>query len=226
MEESMRTGRSVQEVEETLRSLSLRLSDKQLPLEVINRQRGLTSQQRGEKIAMLNPAMFSLDPNKKTQADALKIQLVLEDERFQRQQRYLNDVSSWGSTDPILVAAVDKAKKTSGKADIRNVASAYIGDAVGDERKLRLAEFRKAYSNAALRQKDSMFGAPNPREAEAIVVNTIVDLGIFAGTLNKLHNMALGATGREAIGQGQFGMLPAFIELGGQAVDRLIPPNK
>lgn len=225
MKESMRTGKSTQEIEETLRTMSLRMTDQRLATDVLNRQVGMSSQERGEKLALLNPAMFNLDPNKKAQANALRVELALADMQYQVQQRYLNDVSSWGSTEPTLLEAIDRAKKTTGKADIKSVVGAFVGDALAEERKARVDEFNKLMKNAALKHKDSLFGAPNWREAEKIATTSIVNLGIFSGVLQKLHNMGgMSKSGVEEVaGTGRAGMLPAMVEWGGKGVESLFP---
>jgi hypothetical protein len=186
MEESMRTGRSVQEVESMISSMSTRLADKRMPSEVLNRNTKMKPSDRQARLSELNAAQFSLDPNKTTKVDETKLALLFEDKQFEIQQQFLGDVSSWNTSDPTLLAAIDKSKKVSGKADIRNVIAAFLGDATDVERKFRLGEFRKAMQNAALKQKESVFGIPNWREADAIIVNEIVNAGWFSNALRSV----------------------------------------
>lgn len=227
MEESMRTGRSVQEVEEMFKSLSLKMQDQRLAINVLNRQKGLSNTEKGEKLALLNPALYDLNPNRKIQADALRTQLVLADARYQIQQQFLGDVTSWGSSDPTLLAAIDKAKKVAGAADISSVLTAYVGDASNTERKARLDEFNKLMKNAALRQKDSMFGAPNWREAEKIVITQVVNQGFFSdlvkGVKRADREMSPPQWSTERTGLAENTPMFGMLSLAGKAANFFVP---
>lgn len=189
MEESMRTGKSAEDVSAMIQSLTTRLADRRMPIEVLNRNTKMGKTEREARMSMLNAAQFDVDPNKKIQVDNIKISLLMEEAQFRIQQQFVSDVSSWGLTDPTMLAAIDKAKKTTSKADIKSVLTAYIGDATDVERGMRLAEFQKALKNAALKQKDSFFGMPNWREAEKIAVQQVVENRWFSGFMRKPESM-------------------------------------
>lgn len=195
LEEAQKTGMSVEDVESRIKNLSLRLADPKLASEVLNRNFKMQKGEKEARLSSLNAAQFTTDPNKKLEANQQRLALLMEDAQFKIQQQFLGDVSSWGLVDPSMIAAIDRSKKVTGRADVRSVLTAYIEDVSGNERRMRLQEFQKAMKNAALKQKDSVFGAPNWREAEKIIIENVVDRGWFGRMVNHIkHDPAIQQT--------------------------------
>lgn len=189
LDEAKKTGSSVEAVEERLRSLSTQLTSgnfNRIAAEVMARDRTMTKESRAEINTNLQLNKLGLnDPAKVQKADETKIAILLANEKFKIDQRFLSDVESWNLSDPAMKLAIDKAKKTAGRADISNVLTAYMSETTDRaERRMRLEEFRKALRNAALKQQGSVFGGPNWREAEKTVVNHTV----VSGWLTKAYN--------------------------------------
>jgi hypothetical protein len=178
LEESRNTGMSTQEVEQIIQKLNVRMFDPKMPDEALRNSK-LTEDQRAAVKMQLNPALMALDPNKKIAADHQRFTLLWQEIQKMRQDKFENDVTSWGATDPILLAAIKKAQGESQQATIENVAAAYLGEATDVERIMRLQTLDKQLQVAAMKFEKSAFGMPNIAKARNKLNQKIVEEGFF-----------------------------------------------
>lgn len=227
--EAARRGITAKEVEEEITALQRKLTDPKLAMEVLGKR--MKPEEAKLQVGQMQAAMHSLDPNKKLEINQQRVTLLMEWAADQRTNQFLNDVRSWRMTDPGFQSAIDRSVKTTGgKADIQNVMAAYLEDATGTERLARLEEFRKQIKNAAAKYDGSIFGMPDYRKAEALVVSEIANKGIFAEMIravrgaDKSMKSALGIDTNTSLAENTalFGLLPKTAG----AIDALFPVQK
>jgi hypothetical protein len=167
--ESTATGQDNASVEAKITALQKAVADPEMVKEVLrNRFAGDPKKQKElEKEFLMNAKSF--DPAKKQEVNQQRLSMAYEWMQNRTTQQFVTDVGSWGSSDPMLKAAVDKSKKISGKADLDNVITAYLGDSSGPEYLQKLRDFRNlAQINLAAR-KDSVFGMPDEAAVKATI---------------------------------------------------------
>ena len=187
LEESRNTGMSTQEVERIIQELNVRMFDPKMPDEALRNSK-LTEDQRAAVKMQLNPALMALDPNKKIAADHQRFTLLWQEIQKMRQDKFEGDVTSWGATDPILLAAIKKAKDEAKEASIENVVAAYLGDATDVERIMRLQTLDKQMQLAAMKFEKSAFGMPNIAKARKKLNQKIIEDGFFRRFTENLRN--------------------------------------
>lgn len=187
--EAASMGVPATQIEDQLTALQREMADPAMPIRVLRSRKGMKPEEANKLAGDINAgaSQFNLDPNKKLEATQQRVTLLMEWAQGRKTQEFLNDTRSWNATDPVLLSAIDKSVKTTGKADVQNVLSAYVGDSTDTERLTRLEEFRKAIRNAAARHENSVFGMPDYRQAEALVVNEMVNKGFFHNMWQKIQ---------------------------------------
>lgn len=227
--EAARRGVPERLVESEISELQRQLSDPQMAIKVL--QKRMKPEEARATQGNMQASMLSMDPNKKLAATQERLTLLMEWSAAKRTEQFVGDVRSWNLTDPAFVTAVNKAVDVAGKADIVNVMTAYVDSATGAERLSRLAEFRNQLKNAAAKYQGSIFGEPDSRLAERLVVEEIANKGLFSAfarnvmSLDKrMQKAAVGNHRTDMASQGS--VVFAGLDWGAAVVDAFLPEKK
>ncbi len=176
-QEAANTGRSEKEIKADLDSMK-KMMDNPKFVETALKQRFGNDKAALAK-EMGNFQGGALDPNKKLAIDDRTVRLAFETVQRMKTQKFIGDVSSWGSTDPEIQKAMDQSAKTTGKRDITNTLAAFLGDSTGAEKIQKLQVFDKLARTAAMKHAKSEFGMPDYSEAGKIIATYAVEQGLF-----------------------------------------------
>jgi len=167
--ESTATGIDPTQVDQQLKALQQALYDPKMVSEVLQARYAGDPKKAKELETELKMNMKSFDPNKKLDAGNQRMSMLFEWAQGQKNAKFMNDVGSWNTTDPELLAAIDKSRKVTGTASLENIIPAYVGNAEGPEFLQKLTNLKGLAEAAALKQKNSVFGAPDYMRARAII---------------------------------------------------------
>jgi hypothetical protein len=145
----------------------------------------LTGAGKDKQGAML--AQLESLKDSKHEVTARKTRMALDILAAKKTSDYLNDVTTWNSIDPGITSAIQKARQTTGNAAMDNVLTAYVGDSTGQDRANKIVMFRNIAKDSSLKQKDSIFGIPNYRNAE-VAINNWASKGIFGKLKDKISD--------------------------------------
>jgi hypothetical protein len=161
--EATLTNRSADAVKADIESVK-KLIDRPDFLTVWAKATGTGKDKAGQMFAQLE----ALKDNKH-EATARKVRMALEIVAAQKTNKFTEDVSSWDSIDPGVRTAIDVSRKTTGNANLENVLTSYVGDSTGTDRATKIVHVRDVLREAALKQKDSLFGMPDYRKVESVI---------------------------------------------------------
>jgi hypothetical protein len=90
---------------------------------------------------------------------------------------YRNHLEQWKVADPSFQLALSKARETTGSTDMANVLAAYVGNASGQERRIKVDNFKLLASGAAKETQDSLLGSIDPvtlgNDIEHLAIKTV-----------------------------------------------------
>lgn len=212
-EESKNTGLSTDQVEQALIDMQKLMSSKNFLEDAIkNLGTDQSPDARKQAIAEVQglKAASTVDPSKAAALNDVKIRFAMQQVQANKTARFLEDVSSWQSTDPRMQIAVKKASIVSNTKDIESVLAAYLTDTnwvplTGKEYLTAMSQFRKNMHDAAQKHKGSMFGMPDYRSAEVLIAKKSVESGVFRKMLglSEKARPVIDAMGRAASGDMQ-----------------------
>jgi hypothetical protein len=118
--------------------------------------------------------------------------MALEVIKARKTQKFVSDVSSWGSVDSGIQLALANSRKVTASADIENVLTAFVGDSSGKERANKIVQFGTIMKEAAYKQQNSVFGMPEWRAAET-VINQWATRGLISRMTKSVGDMDMRA---------------------------------
>jgi hypothetical protein len=198
--EATATGRTLDQVVGDFKTLQSLVDSNDL-VQKWAKINNVSKDKQGAMLAQLE----SLKDNKH-EATARKTRMALDILAAQKTANYINDASSWNVLDPDFNLAIQKARQTTGNANLENTLTAYVGDASGQDRANKVVTFRNIAKDSSLRQKDSAFGIPNYRAAE-VAINNWAAKGVLSKFKDKIANTQIPI-------QGIFSVFPGGAGLG------------
>lgn len=133
---------------------------------------------KAEKATMTS-ASLGLDAEGKKIKRKQDFAIALDLYRGEATDRFMKDTTSWGIQDPLFLAAQQKAKSVTGKADLQSVLTAYLQDAPAEGLLGRLNEIRTAALTAAAKNKGSLFGSPDSVIIEGTLARAAKQQGVW-----------------------------------------------
>lgn len=199
-QEAAATGDSPEEVQRAITALQGKMQEAKF-VETVFTQR-YKGDKKGLSEALGAFQANANDPNKKDANTGLKAELALEYSARVKTANFLQNVNTWKSVDPAIAAAVDRARKTTGRGDLRSTLIAYLGESEGPARAALASQFRITMQQSAERHKDSQLGMPNYREGDAMIAQYLNESGFWRAWMDKTVNsdMAAGLLGAAGVG--------------------------
>lgn len=194
-DEAAATGRSTEEVEAEIVSLSQsKPSEGMVDAWINQRLAALPEADRVKERQALKSQynQMLMAPTKEDKAKLAEVQrqILVSNYKVTKTRRLLSDVSAWNSPDPEIQAAVEAARNTTGSASVDKVLTAYLGDAEGPEAFERIANFKRALLNATQKEKKSILGGVDEAALLNAINNTIIQQGSLTNKIAKFWGQA------------------------------------
>jgi hypothetical protein len=183
-EEAAATKRPVEEVENELKLYEEAFATDKMAKDIIQRNNP-DPRMAKEKLTAYELLKKEVDPNKKLEASNSRIQLMRQWAQAKTMDTFVGKLDTWKVSDPLFLAAVDKARAVTNTTSLDNVLTAYMKDVDPADRKRKLDEFKNIMNNAANVRKNSSFAVIDTTELNARITQWARKEGIFAAMLNR-----------------------------------------
>jgi len=161
----------------------------------------------------MNAGSLGMDAAGKATARRAKLTQALDLYKRNATDRFTADTANWGMSDPIFVAAQEKAFKETGNRNFENVLTAYLNGATGTEALAKGQLFKSMVEPVITSQKKSLFGMPELNTVNAKIIGVLQKQGLFSSLMSSIGS-GIDAYGNALQNTSQLGILPSLKTMG------------